>query len=158
MPSALNPKPSTQSWTHGAMSSEGGAIIPRASVICQTALGFGSRLRIRELAGRHAGLAAGDAKWMSEMQNNIVACMRSANMPNGRPTCRRGSPRCKTKPRTTTYYHIRPRTTTYYHVLPRTITYYHKRSFCISGSHPCMSASQFPFSFTELLFTNLLPY
>ena len=76
----------------------------------------------RELAGRHAGLAAGDAKWMSEMQNNIVACMRSANMPNGRPTCRRGSPRCKKKPRTTTYYHIRPRTTTYYHVLSRTTT------------------------------------
>ena len=58
----------------------------------------------------------------------------------------------------TTYYHVLPHTTTYYHVLPRTITYCYKRSFCISGSHPCMSASQFPFSFTELLFTNLLPY
>ena len=68
-----------------------------------------------ELAGRHAGLAAGDAKRMSEMQRNIVACMRSANMPKGRPTCRGGSPRCKKKslPRTgtTKYYHV------YYHVL-----------------------------------------
>ena len=91
----------------------------------------------RELAGRHAGLAAGDAKWMSEMQNNIVACMRSANMPNGRPTCRGGSPKCKKN-------QVLPRTTTYDHVLPRTITYCYKRSFCISGSHPCMSASQFP--------------
>ena len=96
-----------------------------------------------ELAGRHAGLAAGDAKRMSEMQNDIVACMRSANMPNGRPTCRGGSPRCKKKhvlPRTTTYDHVLPRTARYYHVLQRTITYYYKHSFCISGSHPCMSA------------------
>ena len=81
---------------------------------------------------------------------NIVACMRSANMPKGRPTCRGGSPRCKKVTmyyhvllRTTPYYHILLRTTTYYHVQPRTttytITYYYNDSFCISGSHRCMS-------------------
>ena len=63
-------------------------------------------------------------------------------------------------PRTTTYYHVLPRTTTYQHVLPRTNTHYHvlpctiaqaKRSFCISGSHPCMSALLL-YCFTILLF------
>ena len=77
---------------------------------------------------------------------NIVACMHSANLPKGRPTRRGGSPRCKKSYhvllRTTTYSHkILRTTTTYYHVLPRTtITYYYNHSFCISGSHRCMSA------------------
>ena len=60
----------------------------------------------------------------------------------------------------TTYYHVLPRTTTCYHVLPRTTAYYHvlprtivqaERSFCISGSHPCMSGLLF-YCFTVLPF------
>ena len=67
-------------------------------------------------------------------------------------------------PRTTTYYHVLPRTTTYYHVLPHTTTYYHvpprttaKHNFCISGSHPCMSALLFYCS-TSLLFYYFTPH
>ena len=87
-------------------------------------------------------------------------------------TSRAATLRCR--PRTTTYYHVSTyyhilrRTTTYQHVLPRTNTYYHvlpsttthstivpaERSFCISGSHPCMSAVLFLlfYNFTLLLF------
>ena len=66
-------------------------------------------------------------------------------------------------PRTAAYYHVLPRTsmyyTRYYQVLSRTTTYSHillqPYSFCISGSHPCMSVLSchyFTTLYTILLF------
>ena len=91
--------------------------------------------------------------WRPEMQNSIAS--RAATL-----RCRPRTTYYHVLPLTTTYYHVLPRTTTYYHVLPHTITYYHvlprtivqaERSFCISGSHPCMSGLLF-YCFTILPF------
>ena len=70
-----------------------------------------------ELAGRHAGLAAGDAKRMSEMQKiSLLACVRPTCQKAGRDA---GVAARDAKKKLTTNWHCqaRPRTTRYYHVL-----------------------------------------
>ena len=120
--------------------------------------------------GRHAGLAARDAKKFLHRGQPLldVAHVGPAILlfycftilllyyftPRTvlpRPMFGVGGPRCKKN------LHrgqpdvglVLPRTTTYYHA-PRTTA---ERSFCISGSHPCISALLF-YCFTILLFYN----
>ena len=87
-----------------------------------------------ELAGRHAGLAAGDAKRMSEMQKiSLLACVR--------PTCQKAGRDAGVAARDAKKKSL-PRTGTAKHdlVLPGTITYYYNR-------HPCMpTLSSFHYS------------
>ena len=154
-----------------------------------------------ELVGRHAGLAAGDAKKWSEMQKPLLlscvrpTCKRWADMRGWPPEMQkmflhRGQPLLDVAhvgPAILLFYcfailllyyslHVqycrgrclglaardakslfasrtatlrcRPRTTTYNHILPRTTA---ERSFCISDSHPCVSALLF-YCFTIFLF------
>ena len=72
-----------------------------------------------ELAGRHAGLAAGDAKRMSEMHKiSLLACVR--------PTCQKAGRDAGVAARDAkkkAYHELAlPSTTSYYQVLSRTTT------------------------------------
>ena len=130
--------------------------------------------RKRELVGRHAGLAARDAK-------TIFAFIRSADMQKGGPTCRVG-PRCKKiccisdgQPFmsallfycfTILLFHSRystaaadvwgwpPEMQKGFHILPRTTA---ERRFCISDGQPTLHVGPpilllYYFTFTILLF------